>query len=105
MGLSDASCRLRRSRMAMAIAVSFLLIGIGVFIFTHPQEFSDLFLRSGGRFVSDIVEKPQRTASVFAVLLTVLWLGIGVRCMFEAFGGRADRAGSENPPTDPPSAS
>ena len=72
-------------------------MAIAYFAWSRPDQFSRLFLRSGGQIVKEMADHPGRVAAFLAVSVVTLWMIIAARCAWEAWRE------ARNPPGDLPS--
>lgn len=90
--MSNLQTARRKRRLWFVLPVFILppLVIALTLIMSRPQQVSDALLRTGGQIITSVTDRPQRAAAVTAVLLAVIWAGIGCRCLVECA-----RTGSE----------
>lgn len=76
------------SRTLRYIAIALVgmpVIGLSYFAWSQPDQFSRIFLRTGGQIVKEMADHPGRVAGFLAVSVVLLWTVIGMRCVWESW--------------------
>jgi len=57
-------------------------------LYLHGERLSERWLRVGGRVVQYAVQRPNRTAAAFAAVVLLMWIIVGLRCLWESWQER-----------------
>ena len=57
-------------------------------LYVHGERLSDRWLRVGGRVVQFAIQRPNRTVAVFLAVVVLMWIIVGLRCLWESWQER-----------------
>jgi hypothetical protein len=95
----------RTAKFALSALIGTVALAASTFVYVRGERLADRLLRVGGRIVLSAAQRPKRVAVGFMAALLLIWLAIGLRCVWESWRERrrerVEQAGSVANPSPP----